>query len=263
MYRSRRATNPKPRRSQKNLRRKPVRPIVSRVTKTTGTIPSVDHGDQPARDLRSQAERLLELSSVLSSAVTLADVSDAVMAATSTLFPESAGTIIVRRSSRETDLEVFAVSDLPGQVFENWRSFPIDADAPLAECVRTGDIIRLKSPGDWETRYPHLVPLLAETGHRAQLVTPLVAGGATIGALGIAFRSERTFPDDETQLLVAVTAQCAIALERARLYDLEKEARQAAEMANRAKSNFLASLSPLARCADAAPSAPRTNPSAR
>ena len=198
---------------------------------------------QAATDAPSQAERLLELSSLLSSAVTLPHVSDAVMAATRLSFPDSAGAIIVRYGASETNLEIFAVSDLPGQVFENWRSFPVDSDAPLAECVRTGDVIRLNSPADWECRYPHLTPLLVETGHQAQLVAPLVAGGKVIGALGVAFRSPRTFSDEETQLLVAVSGQCAIALERARLYTGEMEARQAAEKANRAKSDFLANLS--------------------
>jgi len=191
----------------------------------------------------ARAERLLELSSSLSSASTLAEVSDAVMAGARSAFPDSAGTIIIRRSAREDELEIFAVSDLPGQVFENWRRFTIDEDAPVAECVREGKVIAMNSPDAWKARYPHLMPLLEQTGHRAQLVAPLIAAGSTIGAVGIAFREDQDFTNDEKQFAAALAGQCAIALERARLYEKEHEAREAAEHANRAKSDFLASLS--------------------
>ncbi len=165
------------------------------------------------------------------------------MAGAKTIFPDSAGAIIVRRSSLEDQLEIFAVSELPGQVFENWRQFSINEDAPIAECVRTGEIVILSSPAEWEAKYPHLLGLLIETGHRAQVMAPLIAGGATIGALGVAFSVERTFSESEQQLVTAVASQCAVALERARLFENEKELREAAEKANRAKSDFLATLS--------------------
>ena len=210
---------------------------------TVGSMPSV--GTEPEVNTRplDRTERLLQLSASLSAAASLADVSDAVMADMKRSFPESAGTIIVRRAASQNLLEIFAVSHLPGQVFENWRTFPIDSDAPVAECVRTSSVIALSSPAEWESRYPHLMALLVETGHRAQLVAPLVVGGETIGALGIAFETERTFCEDERQMIEAVASQCAVALERSRLYDREKEARNAAETASRAKSEFLASLS--------------------
>lgn len=159
------------------------------------------------------------------------------------IFPDSAGAIIVRRSSAEDQLEIFAVSDLPGQVFENWRQFSINDDAPIAKCVRTGEIVILSSSAEWEAKYPHLLPLLIETGHRAQLMAPLIAGGATIGALGVAFSVERTFSEAEQQLVTAIASQCAVALERARLFERERELREAAEKANRAKSDFLATVS--------------------
>ena len=198
---------------------------------------------QGADNAQARAERLLELSSSLSSAATLAEVSNAVMAGSKSAFPDSAGTIIIRRSAQDDELEIFAVSDLPGQVFENWRRFPLSEDAPVAECVREGKVIALSSPAAWKARYQHLMPVLEQTGHRAQLVAPLIAAGSAVGAIGIAFREDRDFSDEEQQLVAALAGQCAVALERARLYEKEREAREAAEQANRAKSEFMASLS--------------------
>src|SRR6185503_1333608 len=53
----------------------------------------------------------------------------------------------------------------------------------------------------------------------------------------------RSFSDDERALVLAVAAQCAQALDRARLYEAERIARREAEAANRAKSEFLAVMS--------------------
>jgi signal transduction histidine kinase len=191
----------------------------------------------------SRANRILQLSFELASASTPAQVSDAAMSGTKTAFPDSVGTIIARRRKDEDELEIFAVSDLPGQVFEDWQRFPIDSDAPMAEVVRTGEVIALESPQAWSRRYPQLTSLLNQTGHRAQLISPLIVGGVTVGALGIAFDKPKAFSTDDIQIATAIASQCAIALERARLFDQEREARAAAESASRAKSEFLASLS--------------------
>lgn len=191
----------------------------------------------------SRADRILPLSVALASASTLAEVSDAVMTGSRAAFPDSVGTIIARRRSAQDEIEIFAVSELPGQVFEDWQRFPLHADAPLAEVVRTAEVITLESPQAWSRRYPQLTSLLEQTGHRAQLIAPLIVGGATTGALGIAFDKPRVFTPDDVQIAAAIASQCAIALERARLFDQERGARAAAEDANRTKSEFLASLS--------------------
>ena len=104
-------------------------------------------------------------------------------------------------------------------------------------------MLALESPAAWELHYPHLIGLLAETGHRAQLIAPMIAGGTAIGAIGVAFAADQTFCPADTKLASALAGQCAIAIERARLFEKEKEARMVAEHANRIKSDFLASLS--------------------
>lgn len=192
---------------------------------------------------RDHAERLYGFTTALSNAPTLTAVADAAISASKSAFPDSAGTIIARRTADGDEVEIFAVSELPGQIFENWRRFPLSTDAPLSEAVRTSQLVSLESPRAWEERYPHLVQLLAETGHRAQIVAPLVAAGASIGSIGIAFDSDRVFTDDDKQLAVSLGHQCAVAMERARLFELEKEARTAAETASRFKSEFLAGMS--------------------
>jgi len=76
------------------------------------------------------------------------------------------------------------------------------------------------------------------------------AAGNVVGALAFNFTTPRRFDADTRAFFEAVTQQCAQALERARLYDAERDARRDAEAAysevekaNRAKAEFLAVMS--------------------
>ncbi len=210
------------------------------------TIQSALSRDEPHRlaELQRQhAQRLQSLTASLSMAATLAEVADAVIEGSCAAFPESAATIIARLTPGGDEIEVFAASELPGQVFENWRAFPLSSNTPIAEVVRSGEVLCLESPDDWTSRYPELVHLLAETGHRAQVIAPLIAGGRVIGAVGIAFISDQAFSATDREFASALARQCAVAIERARLFETEQIARKAAETASRAKSDFLAAMS--------------------
>jgi signal transduction histidine kinase len=103
---------------------------------------------------------------------------------------------------------------------------------------------------EWRRRYPDgYVPPRA--GDAAWAALPL--GDAAVGAAGAllwTFDGARAFGRDERGLMETVARLCAQALERALLYEAEREAREeaqrqrvAAEDANRAKSDFLATMS--------------------
>lgn len=194
-------------------------------------------------DARLRALQLHLLTASLSMAATPDDVANAVVDRVQLSFPGVAGVVMGRRSRLGESLELMQARDMPQDVFEQWRSIPLSARAPLTDAVREGKPIFLESPADWSDRYPDLVPLLAQSGHKAQMVAPLIVAGRCIGVMGVAFREPRKFSTGDRELLLSVAAQCALALERARLFEAEKEARTAAEDANRAKGEFLASMS--------------------
>jgi signal transduction histidine kinase len=75
------------------------------------------------------------------------------------------------------------------------------------------------------------------------VVVPLMIEHHPFGVLGIAFTHARTFDADERALATSVGRQCALALERARLIESEREARAEADAANQVKTQFLATMS--------------------
>ena len=134
-------------------------------------------------------------------------------------------------------------------VKESWASFPLDADLPASECIRTGDLVLTRSRAELKARFPifHGTPLV---GDHAHAIIPLPdEDGTVFGALVVGFTEAREFDDQDIAILRALGAQCAGALRRAELFEAtratveaEQAARRAAEEAHRTLT-FLAEAS--------------------
>jgi two-component system, sensor histidine kinase and response regulator len=83
----------------------------------------------------------------------------------------------------------------------------------------------------------HIVrPVVRREGIRSVLIVPLTTGDGVIGAIYVARREVRPYSDDETEFLVAVGQQVAVAIENSRLLDAALES-------SRLKSEFVANMS--------------------
>lgn len=103
------------------------------------------------------------------------------------------------------------------EVGERFGRIPLSADLPAAEVIRTGRTVEVRSPAERQARYPAL-----DAPHirfdPAFVVLPLKdAQDAAFGAMGVGFADERAFEQVDRELLHYVAAQCASALDRARL----------------------------------------------
>lgn len=198
--------------------------------------------EQRERQARARAEQLQQLGADLSLASTNEAVADAVVERAQDAFGAS-GVVVCRITEDGDALEIVRASDMPADVLSDWVRMPLSTAAPLSDVVVTGLPVFLESIADWQADYPDLLSVTEKVGHQAQMVVPLVAGGKCIGSLGIAFRESRTFGDDDRELATLIAGVCAVALERARLFEAERAARAIAENANRVKAEFLAAMS--------------------
>ena len=204
---------------------------------------SARRADEAARAVTAaRAAKLQTLSAALSVASTVDEVAQVVVRhATEVL--DAAGTVIARLTADAQELEIMRAGAMPDHIRDEWRRFAVSAPVPLADVARTGSAIFLESREEWTARYPDLVPLLDVTGQHANAVMPLVVDGRVLGVLGAAFNTPRAFDEQERALARGVALQCAQALERARLFEAESEARREAEAGNQAKAQFLAVMS--------------------
>ena len=102
---------------------------------------------------------------------------------------------------------------------------PLDADRPVAESIRLGRAVAARDAAERDARYPGMGAWLAERGIEAFVAVPLVAGDRPIGGLALGFDGPHTCDEVELRAIGTLADACALALERARLY----EAAQAAE----------------------------------
>ncbi|MDQ2937190.1 MAG: GAF domain-containing protein, partial [Acidobacteriota bacterium] len=86
-------------------------------------------------------------------------------------------------------------------------------------------------------------PLLRKKGIKSLLGVPLFVEGRPIGVLHVGKLEFAHFTEDDVRLLRLAADRIALAIENARLYQVERNARGEAESANRAKDEFLTILS--------------------
>lgn len=86
-------------------------------------------------------------------------------------------------------------------------------------------------------------PLLRERGIKSLLGVPLLVEGRPTGVVHVGKLEFCHFTNEDVQLLQLAADRIALAIESARLYEVERDARAAAEAANSAKDEFLTILS--------------------
>jgi GAF domain-containing protein len=127
----------------------------------------------------------------------------------------------------ETHLSLAGHIGFADSVSESFGRISLDADLPGAVVVRTGEPLTYRSVAERDQRWPALTGVASAVA--ATAIMPLLARGRTIGCLAIGFAEERDFGDGELQFFGALAEHCALALDRARLYDDEREARETLE----------------------------------
>jgi signal transduction histidine kinase len=134
-------------------------------------------------------------------------------------------------------------SGVPRQVIEDRRDRPTPVFAPTSyrtSSVRSDDItdLRPEQIGPFDGQTPGQLPV------RSYLAVPVGSRtGDVIGTLFFGHPDVGVFDDRAERVASGIAAWAAIAMDNARLYDAERSARAEAEVANKAKSEFLAAMS--------------------
>jgi PAS domain S-box-containing protein len=182
--------------------------------------------------------RLQEVTAALADALTLDQVGTAVvdraLAATGAV---AAAIRLVDAEGRQ--LETLRSVGYPDRARQSWRRIALEAPLPAAEAAR-GVPILLESARATLARFPALTDTWHEGGFGALVVLPLLAGGRAIGTIGLSFAEDRLFGPGDQAFLRTLAEQCAQALERARLYEAERRAREIAQQEVRARDAFIA-----------------------
>jgi signal transduction histidine kinase len=154
----------------------------------------------------------------------------------------SAGVVYVLDDATHV-LHAMAFDGINADTLAPWLSIPLDSQMMIADAVRAGTPIYLPRRDEALARYPHARDANRHIVPDAWASIPLINDGRTLGGISLGFENLPEFTKDDRAFIETFAAQCAQALDRARLYEDAAGAREAAERANRAKSDFLAAMS--------------------
>jgi PAS domain S-box-containing protein len=109
-------------------------------------------------------------------------------------------------------------------VLTEYARFPVSAELPMSHVARTRKPLFISSMRERNTLFPSLEGK-GQDGH-ALAVLPLILEGRVIGVIGLSFGRDMEFSEGRRQMKITLARQAASALERTRLFEAERAARQ-------------------------------------
>jgi K+-sensing histidine kinase KdpD len=182
--------------------------------------------------------RLQAVTATLAGALTPEDVADAIIEQGLAALGATTGAVVVL-SDDATTLRTLRLVGYPPEVAAGWREFPVDTSILLADAVRAREVLTLETAQERRTRYPHLAPITDASRAGANVAIPVIMGDRATGAIGLSFPTERHFDAEDLAFMRTLADLCAQALDRARLYELERQAHRCAAAAVRERDTFL------------------------
>ncbi|MEU9091494.1 SpoIIE family protein phosphatase [Streptomyces sp. NPDC048428] len=122
-----------------------------------------------------------------------------------------------------TTLNVIALSGESLEVVDELGSGRLDRNFPLADTVLSGRPRFVSSLSALTRRYPVLEPFVGQLKFQAAAYLPLIAQARTLGGLALFYRERTAFTADERNLCLGLAAIVAQSLQRATLFDEERE----------------------------------------
>ncbi|MFN2518097.1 MAG: GAF domain-containing SpoIIE family protein phosphatase, partial [Jatrophihabitantaceae bacterium] len=134
-----------------------------------------------------------------------------------------------------------------------WSTYPLSAQLPACEAIRSGQVVLVAGRAEIEHRYPALSGQVPEG--RSVLCLPVAVGSRSLGAVGLVFDAGWTPAEHELDFLRILADTCAQAILRVRAVDeaavravqLEFLAEISAELAN--SLDYRSTLATVARLA--------------
>ncbi|MGI5346991.1 SpoIIE family protein phosphatase [Streptomyces sp. CA-250714] len=190
------------------------------------TIAATERAPSPADRSPEEADRpagatalyhLTHLAAVLSEAV---GVSDVVELVADQLVPAFGPGALALMTVEEGRLRLAGHRGYPADQRARLDAVPLSSGTPAARVLATGVPAFFANPVDLERAYP---PAVRQDRMAAWAFLPLTASGSAIGTLVLAYDKPHAFTAPERALLTSLAGLIAQALDRARLYDTQRQ----------------------------------------
>ena len=174
-----------------------------------------------------RARRLLTVATGLSEATTPEEVADVIFTEGLRAIGADAGTLaLVVEGPSGREFETVRTHGYPPELVTAYRRFPVHPGRPLSDAILGGAPRLMETWADWQRQYPDIDHRVGATGYEGFAAIPVMTRGRALAAISASFRKPVTFDDATRTFLASIGEQCGLALERARAYEAERDARE-------------------------------------
>lgn len=227
----------------------PLRDPEGRIVRWYGSATDIHQQKLTAEALREEyivTEQLNGVARALATELDLARIVQLITDAGTRITRAQFGAFFYNRVNADGEAYMlYALSGVSREVFEK---FPMPrATEMFGPTFRGEGVIRLddvRNDPRFGKNTPHQGMPKGHLSVVSHLAVPVISrSGQILGGLFFGHPEPAIFTERDEKIIVGVAAQAAAAMDNARLYEAEQQARAAAERANKAKDDFLATLS--------------------
>jgi len=181
------------------------------------------------REREKSLERLKLMHGVTTSlgeAVDADEVGRVVLSASLCAVSASSG-VLYRYDAERSELYLSGSIDFPQATNPDFQRVSLDLPRLVTEAVRERRPVIVERAEDLARRYPELYASISR-GFETWIALPFIAHDRVVGAMGLNFRTARAFSPEDRVFLETLAWQCALALDRARLFEAERSSKEQA-----------------------------------
>lgn len=187
--------------------------------------PSPEPPMEPADPVAERLQRLQAVTARLSAAVDVTTAGEVIVPAAIAEMNGRTGSLCMLAPDGKT-VEIVFQAGYDEAVTSHWRRFSVSDDTPASEAIRTGEVVWLRSSEDRDERYPIFRDTPVVGDDSVAVVPVIVPPGRAIAALVVGFGESRDPDNEDLGFLTALADQAGQALDRARLHQAERTARE-------------------------------------
>ena len=193
--------------------------------------------NEEIRRVAARATRLLEVTTALSEAQSVEDVTEVVLTKGFAVVEASRGVLVLLEGDH---LRLLGTRGMSPALAAQITLLGLDAEVPVVHAIRKGAMISIESAEEFREKYVSLYHNFGELADmQTYLSMPLIHAGETVGAISFHFKEAAAVGASDRTFTLLIAQAAATALHRARTYDAELDKRRHAELLAQAREDVL------------------------
>ncbi|HET7612852.1 MAG TPA: GAF domain-containing sensor histidine kinase [Gemmatimonadaceae bacterium] len=192
---------------------------------------------EEVRRATSRANKLLNVSTALSEARSVEDVTQAVLTKGVAVLEAARAVLISCDGSR---IRLLGTLGIDPELEASLANLTLESELPVVQAVRSGEMTWIESSEDYKRRFgASFSGFGALADMQTYVAAPLIHAGETVGAVALHFREVGALGAADRAFTLLLAQVAATALHRARSYDAAQELRRRAELVANARAEVL------------------------